>query len=85
MNKLKQRNSATYVKPIMQLLEMEVEGSLLLTASDGGVRFGAGVGGAGNGLPNAGSSGRWSTTLPGAGAGGGSLKGAGSAGRTQLN
>ena len=68
MNISKVRNSASfvnYVKPEMEMVEMEVEESLLLTASGpGDVRFGAGVSGA-NSIPGAGNSGKWSSSGPG--------------------
>jgi len=51
----KVRESATYVKPFVEMFELELEGSLLLTASGGEVRFGADA-------PNATSSGKWSSS-----------------------
>jgi hypothetical protein len=65
MNIEKVRKSAAfvnYIKPEMEMVEMEVEESLLLTASGpGDVRFGAGVSGA-NSIPGAGNSGKWSSS-----------------------
>jgi hypothetical protein len=64
MNIAKVKNSAdfvNYVKPGLEMIGLETEDSLLLTASGGEVRFGAGVSGAGNAVPGAGSSGKWSS------------------------
>ena len=68
MNIQKACNSAdfvNYAKPEVTMIELEVEGSLLLTASGdpGSVRFGGGVSGAGgNTLPGAANGGKWSST-----------------------
>jgi hypothetical protein len=68
MDIAKARNSASfvnYVKPGIEMLEMEIEGSLLLTASGdpGSVRFGGSVSGAGgNAVPGASNGGKWSST-----------------------
>jgi len=72
----------TYVKPAVGLIDLEIEGSLLLTASSGDVRFGAGVGNA-NSVPGAGNSGRWSSN-PSSTVGTNTLRGAGSAGKVTL-
>ena len=68
MNIAKVRNSAAivnYTKPTLGLIELEAEGSLLLTASGdpGSVRFGGSVSGAGgNAVPGASNGGKWSST-----------------------
>jgi len=65
MNDQKVCKMVTYVKPTLGLIELEVEGSLLLTASGdpGSVRFGGNVSGAGgNSLPGASNGGKWSST-----------------------
>jgi hypothetical protein len=74
--------NVNYIKPEMEMVEMEMEGSLLLTASGGDVRFGAGVSGA-NSVPGAGNSGRWSSN-PSSTVGTNTLRGAGSAGKVTL-
>ena len=61
MNDQKVCKIVTYVKPTVEMLELETEGSLLLTASGPGdsVRFGTTQsGGEGNMLKDARSSGR---------------------------
>jgi len=65
MNEQNVCKSATYVKPDVSILEFELEGSILLTASGGAgsVRFGANAGGVGgNSVPGATNGGRWSST-----------------------
>ena len=64
MNDQKVCKVVTYVKPTLGLIELEVEGSLLLTASGdpGSVRFGGNVSGAGNTLPGAANGGTWNST-----------------------
>jgi hypothetical protein len=49
------RELATYVKPFVEMFELEPEESLLLTASSSEVRFGTGV-------PGATSGGKWSSS-----------------------
>ena len=61
MSKQKLCKPAIYVKPLVDIFELEPEGSLLLTASDNVVRFGSSVPGA-NATPGAKSSGRWSSS-----------------------
>ena len=67
MNIAKVRNSAAFVnytKPTLGLIELEAEGSLLLTASGdpGSIRFGGSVSGAGNTAPGASNGGKWNST-----------------------
>jgi len=86
MNIPKVCNSAefvNYVKPEVTMIEMEVEGSLLLTTSggSGSVRFGGNVTGAGgNTLPGATNGGRWSST-PGTTVGNNGIQSVGNGGK----
>jgi len=66
----KMERNVNYAKPEVEMVELEIEGSLLLTASGdpGSVRFGGGVAGA-NSVPGVGNGGKWSSTT-GASSGG---------------
>ena len=79
----KSARNVNYAKPEVEMVELEIEGGLLLTASGGGdIRFGAGVSGA-NSVPGAGNAGKWSSN-PSSTVGTNSLRGAGSAGKITL-
>jgi hypothetical protein len=82
MNDQKVCKMVAYVKPILGLIELEVEGSLLLTASGdpGSIRFGGNVSGAGNTAPGASNGGKWNSTT-GTAVGGSGMQSVKSGGR----